>query len=436
MTQNIDPSERITKRHDAKSTYSEDPSSASVSILRIFDIEVQKNNQIAQLEEHISNLEEQISQLRNSSSWRLTRPLRQIKELVWRKHRFLFGIPEEVSGKEGLDANPQTTDLRTDEGTDEHLIIEEEVARIQDLAMTAMAKKDWQSSLTFWREVTPYNPKNNAAKLAHSNYSSAGAALCSWALSPNNFLAQMIRGAQKNCLPQEPDSVVYSSISGGYENPWPFPPSPRSRFVRFSDSKNLETWGYWESRPLPFIGATSALSSRWVKLHPHFLFNGPRWAVWHDSNILLLDGWDQLLSDFQTSGLPMGAIPHPNRSSAHEEIEKCIQLGKANPESLAAEYSRLGPDPQRGLWETGFCFFDLKHPQLPMLLNTWWRMIEEGTHRDQIYLPYALSVCDAEVFSILQPGSTVRSDHRFGYVPHKSVEFERVFSQISSTYRD
>jgi hypothetical protein len=131
----------------------------------------------------------------------------------------------------------------------------------------------------------------------------------------------------------------------------------------------------------------------------------------------------------------MGASPHPHRSSSHEEIEACIKLGKATPESLAGEYSRLGPDPGIGLWETGVCFFDLKNPQLPNLLNSWWRMIEEGTHRDQIYLPYAVASCGTDIFSILELGNTVRSDNRFGYVPHNSIEFERVFSQLISVNR-
>lgn len=64
------------------------------------------------------------------------------------------------------------------------------------------------------------------------------------------------------------------------------------------------------------------------------------------------------------------------------------------------------------------CFFDLDHPNLTPLLNTWWSLIESGSHRDQISLPYAVAKTGAALHPILPPGTSTRSDPRFALITH------------------
>jgi hypothetical protein len=154
-------------------------------------------------------------------------------------------------------------------------------------------------------------------------------------------------------------------------------------------------------------------------------------VVWFDSNVLLLDGVDELLANFKTSGLPMGAFIHPIRKTTTQEAAACMESKRVEVFSeMVNAVQQLGPDPGVGLWENNVVFFDLQNPLLAPLLAKWWSFIEGGTHRDQISLPHAVTESGAAIFELLPQGKSSRNDDRFGLLPHKNNEFDEAFSKL------
>jgi hypothetical protein len=153
------------------------------------------------------------------------------------------------------------------------------------------------------------------------------------------------------------------------------------------------------------------------------LFPDARWVVWVDGNVIPLTGLEGLLAEFKASGAPVGAISHPTRSTVAQEIVECVKRGKDSAEVLYAVEERLGGDPGVGLWETNVLFFDLQHPQLRPLLTKWWSLIEGGSHRDQVSLPYAVAATGVRVYPILPRGESTRSDGRFALIHHGEQAF-------------
>ena len=385
--------------------------------------------QVRLLNAHILNLENEISELKKSSSWQITRPFRRISDLMRGIFPATRAIPDHTN------PNIYTEAKLAGLGEEIKEVYSTSITeRIESEALIAMARKDWISARSLWSSLSSIGSIENQGD-EPSNFVNSGELITNWLVNPEKLKLETMNVRNVEVSEPSPQTVVYSATSNGYDVTWPVYPSVGQRYIHFTDSLDSEEWGIWENSPLPFIGSSSSMSSRWVKTHPHFLFEEQRWAVWTDSNILLVNGWEELLGEFQESGLAMGAIPHPRSKTIEEEIESCIEFGKDTSENLLQELARLGPDPGVGLWETGVCFFDLQHPKLPDLLNKWWFLIEAGSHRDQIYLPFAAQNTQVELHPILQNGKNVRTDSRFGYVPHKSVEFERAHCDLRSTWR-
>jgi hypothetical protein len=130
----------------------------------------------------------------------------------------------------------------------------------------------------------------------------------------------------------------------------------------------------------------------------------------------------------------MAAIPHPARRTIDEEISACARRGKDSVHTLNKAHMRLGGDPGVGLWETNVCMFDLRHPKLVPLLSEWWSLLEAGSHRDQISLPFAARRTKSPIHSLLPAGSSTRSDSRFVLVPHKHRAFTAAHKKLSDDY--
>jgi hypothetical protein len=67
---------------------------------------------------------------------------------------------------------------------------------------------------------------------------------------------------------------------------------------------------------------------------------------------------------------------------------------------------------------------------LRLLLSRWWVLIEGGSHRDQVSLPYAVADTGVGIYPVLPKGSSARSDERFALIHHGEEAFAAAVSRL------
>ena len=300
-------------------------------------------------------------------------------------------------------------------------------------ALSLMASGDYAGALNEWDSIVP---GHSSARAIDSPFAAAWRLVCSWLVDGGGFRQEMEQaGANVAGSGVSAETVVCSAIVGGHDVSWPVAEViSGASYVRFTDDPDLETWGIWSNRPLEFYGGTPVRSARWVKTHPHMLFPTARWVVWLDGNVIPVEGFRALLERFQASGRALAAIPHPRRSTTEGEVQACIKQGKDNPAVLREVLKRLGPDPGVGLWETNVMFFDLHHPELEGLLCRWWSLIEGGSHRDEVSLPYVIAESAPDGQRVLLSGPPTCMVDRFLVVPRDENTFAAAARELSARF--
>ncbi|MBO4335041.1 MAG: glycosyltransferase [Desulfovibrio sp.] len=214
--------------------------------------------------------------------------------------------------------------------------------------------------------------------------------------------------------------VIYSAVAKNYDSlKVPHFLQPGASYVCFSDAPEWNT-GIWEIRPLPFHNRDTTRETRYVKLHPHYLFPTARLAVWVDMNVLLLGDLSREIEAFLDSGLPVATFYHPTRQTIAEEAEVCKRLHKDTLAGLEAQLqSYLRED--RGPYfvaNTNVVFYNLTHPRLGGFLAAWWKELERHTKRDQLSFSHALAESGQSWFPLAQKGICPSNHPAFGIVPH------------------
>jgi GT2 family glycosyltransferase len=187
--------------------------------------------------------------------------------------------------------------------------------------------------------------------------------------------------------------AVYTAIVGDHDSvKLPEVLDPRFDFFLFSDAPR-SGGGVWQVRPMTAFDTDPTRMARYVKMHPHTLLGNYEFAIWIDSNVMILGDIHGLLDAFIESGEAVAAFPHPYRTSIYEEIEACIAQGLDDAETMReqiARYRKAGFAHQ-DLIESNLMMFNLSDRRVRALLDLWWSEIERGSRRDQLSLNYALA---------------------------------------------
>ena len=195
--------------------------------------------------------------------------------------------------------------------------------------------------------------------------------------------------------------------------------NPEFDYHVFSDDDPLLPSVYRHHK-VDYFDEDPVRTSRFIKLHPHFYFQNYQTIVWLDGSILIRSDISDLISAFRQSGLPLGCIPHPLRSSIYEEAEECIKREKDREtviRSQMARYAAEGFDSD-DLTESGLLMFRMDHPLLVPALSTWWMEIERGSRRDQLSFGYAIRRAGASWYPLTTRPNSVRNHPKFALLQH------------------
>ena len=289
--------------------------------------------------------------------------------------------------------------------------------RIEDAEMAFM-RSEFPIALDRWKELKSQFSNDEAV---------AGRAKLEISITDRLLNLDMYRSrirdymaSRKGRPARETRVVVYTAIVRGYDS-LKLPDFLNSNFdyILFSDSRVPDT-GIWEVHPISYFGSDSTRTARFVKTHPHLLLSDYDVAIWIDSNIMILDDISDLVSGFLSSGKAVGCVPHPSRTSIYEEFAICRNKGKDESEVMKMQMDdyRRKHFSHDDLIESNFMMFNLNHGRTDEFLNVWWREIDAYSMRDQLSINYSLSRVSEDWHRLTDRPHSIRNHDKFAFVPH------------------
>ncbi|MEF2554145.1 polysaccharide pyruvyl transferase family protein [Aurantimonas sp. A2-1-M11] len=403
----------------------------NVQIANLNEQIVEQNVQIANLNEQIVEMQIRSDQLRDalrrsrkayrditqSRSWRITTPLRVLTAKLKASSTFMRYIKRILAAREIFASKPEKQSEEAKSGfvgSIEHLH-----RRTKRLILSKEQKKILGNprlhSSTFNAE-RPYQPIDAGTLANRIKYYSDERA---------NSTSRRI--------------AVFSANFGSYDGiNQPEYLDPEFDYLLFIDKK-IEQQRVWQVREPAFHSVDPTRTARYVKTHPHFLLHNYDFAVWVDANIVIRGDLRTLIDQFISSNLAIAAVPHPFRDSVYEEALECIWRKKDDAAVIAEQTERYDRDGFAGgeMIESGVLMFNLKHPDLPHFLATWWREIDRGSKRDQISFGYALDRCGIEYHPLTHRPNSIRNHPSFALLQHeKSARIEHADMSANDANQD
>jgi hypothetical protein len=218
--------------------------------------------------------------------------------------------------------------------------------------------------------------------------------------------------------------VVYTCIIGGYDDLLPVrEPENGVRYICFTDTNAYDGLG-WDLLPPPRSDMDSVCTNRYVKMHPHLLFQQYQYSLYVDGNVELKNGISKFVMDSLASH-SFALFEHPWRDSIFKEARKLSYYGIGNAKDYyrqLARYLAEGIPRKSGLYECNVLPRAHNDPLLSMLMEAWWNEFIGGVKRDQISLPYLLWKSGFPVK--VMPKSRIRiDDSRFKMKPGHKQRF-------------
>lgn len=215
--------------------------------------------------------------------------------------------------------------------------------------------------------------------------------------------------------------VVYTAVTDGYDHlASPAIYSENVDYVAFSENP-AQAGSVWKHRPLDYINCDPTRTARFYKINPHLYFSDYDISIWVDGNLTLWAHPEALIESAGQS-VQFATWHHPLRTCVYEEGRECIARSKDEFEIITAQISRYmsaGFPRNAGLFETSVLIRNHNDPTVISCMKDWWREVDNGSRRDQIGLPYALSHSPCEMSYLAPRGICMRTDHRFEYRKHQ-----------------
>ena len=185
--------------------------------------------------------------------------------------------------------------------------------------------------------------------------------------------------------------VVYTCVTKNYDRiRAPSIVDERIRYFAFTDNPSIAE-PPWEAIPISVNKTLGPIkTARSIKILHHLLFPDAKTTVWVDGNIDIIGDLFQLTTLLDS--IPLVTFKHPLRDCAYDEGEACIVAGKDSRDVINKQlerYRKQGYPKNQGLIESNVLIRNPKSEQLRELMETWWREIEAGSHRDQLSFNYA-----------------------------------------------
>lgn len=193
--------------------------------------------------------------------------------------------------------------------------------------------------------------------------------------------------------------AIYTAIFGDKDElkePFNFSKSNHIDYFLITDNDDIKSINY----KVIFKKSTYddiTKNARYYKVKGLEMFKSYDYVIWHDANIQIIHSKIYSLIRL-IDNKEIALIKHPERDCIYDEAIKCIELEKDYPFKIFKQiffYFIHGINRNSGLYATGL-FIINKNIISNAFLNIWWNEIRNKSRRDQLSLPYALSVGQIE----------------------------------------
>ena len=187
--------------------------------------------------------------------------------------------------------------------------------------------------------------------------------------------------------------VIYTCITGGYDKIIePKYISEGFDYVCFTDNDNLKS-DIWDIRPLPdeTSGLTQVKKQRYIKTHPHVLFEEYDFSIWVDGNVEIKGNLNKFIETNDTKDCSIFVPTHPSRNCIYLEEKAVLSIRKDKKENTRPQMERYkseGYPKNNGLLQSNILLRKHNNNDCITLMNEWWDEIKNGSHRDQLSFNY------------------------------------------------
>ena len=221
--------------------------------------------------------------------------------------------------------------------------------------------------------------------------------------------------------------VIYSCITGGYDipkRPLYYPKNAEYiMFISGFEGQKLPIgWNYCDIPEKIAELGNNTLINRYIKFHPHELFAGKYdYSIYLDGNITVVSDLT-LFADFTPIEYGIAMHKHCSRTCITEEVKACIALGKGNPDKMKKQvrlYKDNGFPDDYGMLECNVIVTDLTCENARGIFEMWWdEVLQSGSGRDQLALPYVLWSKGIRIDEIAKLGSNCYRNYKIQFADH------------------
>lgn len=186
-------------------------------------------------------------------------------------------------------------------------------------------------------------------------------------------------------------NIVYTCITNNYDSlKDPSIISDGWEYVCYTNS-DLKS-DIWQIQKIYDSSLDAKKLARFIKLHPHELFDNYDIVLWVDSNLKInVDLNEFMKNNFNTNSL-MAMMTHGRRNCIYEEAKQCSLELKDDPKVIENQmdlYRKEGFPPNYGMSQTGV-MFRRNNTEVKTFCEKWWNEIYHGSCRDQLSFFYTM----------------------------------------------
>ena len=199
--------------------------------------------------------------------------------------------------------------------------------------------------------------------------------------------------------------VVYTCITGGYDNLIQPVKTPGVDYICFTDNTSVDPKG-WELKPMPdgLEGLTNVKKQRMVKVLAHRYLSEYDISIWVDGSVAVKDNVKNFLKDFIYDGHSIFIPEHPVRNCIYKECEVVKKIKKDTtdlPDKQMKKYKGEGFPEKYGLVQSNIMIRWHNNEDCKEVMEAWAAEVREFSHRDQLSFNYALWKTKATCFKAI-----------------------------------
>jgi len=372
-----------------------------------------------------------VAALQQSTSWKVTKPLRFVKRLIRPQSappQPTISAPMPSSTSHAPSVSPvKPHNIKPSKAVSAGDMAKVEASGLFDPVYYVSTYPDVQSQelepiahyLTIgWQKgYQPSERFNGQAYIsAHPSLKASG---------ENPLLHFLAQAASKPRKAADVKSVgrvaVFMAVAGPYDDiKNPDVISETADYFIFTD-QDVPPNSIWQKREFEYFDADPTRMARFIKTHPHLYFADYDWALWVDANLQINILPEDIIAPFHNTSL-LATWIHPLRNCIYDEAKECEKRSKDDGQVMSLQmrrYRDAGYPAAHRLYETSVMASKMGHPAIAKLMGAWWAEIEKGSRRDQLAFPYVVDQSGIDVAALAPKGICMRSDPRFNYYRHQ-----------------